>query len=276
MPLIAKAGLLATRPQRVPEPAWPEALRGSALAVYSLDEPVLSTGSFLESIAAPHRKRIFLYDASALRFSKGEVRICEAVLRPRAIVFAAGEGNADLLLKAGVHGDLMQRRPLGMVLLRGNLPPLFGHCIVGGKTYLTITTAAEGIWQVGGEIAERLAQEESSDLARRQGMRVIRRWLPGLNFSRVEIAVYRAVRAEARTVDQRRPSGVHMGCVAPRIVVAWPTKLALAPALANEVLTAVTLDLKEPAGYDEEELPTWPAPEVARYPWEEAEWFPAR
>lgn len=275
MSVIAKTALLATRPERVPEPAWPQALRGSALAVYSLEEPVISTGSFLDSLAAPHRKRIFLYDASTLRFSEEEVQVSGTVLRPRAMVFAAGEGNAELLRKASVHGDLMQRRPLGMVLLRGNLPPLFGHCIVGGKTLLTITAAAEGLWQVGGEIAERLAHEEKTDLARKKAMSVIRRSLPGLDFSRAEIAVYRAVRAEARTVDHKRPSGVHMRRVAPRIVVAWPTKLALAPVLADEVFADVTTDLKQPGGYDEPSLPPWPTPPVARYPWEEAEWSPA-
>lgn len=275
MSVIAKAGLLATRPERVPQPAWPEALRGSALGVYALDEPVISTGSLLDSLAALHQQRIFLYDAAALRFSADEVRISDVLLQPRAIVFTAGEGNAELLRKAGVQGDLMQRRPLGMVLLRGNLPPLFGHCVVGGKTLLTITTAAEGLWQIGGEIAERLAHKESLDLARRVALSVIRRGLPGLDFSAVEMAIYRAVRAEARRADHRRPSGVHMQRVAPRIVVAWPTKLALAPVLADEVFASVTMDLKRPAGYNNEPLPAWPRPQVARYPWEEAEWFPA-
>ncbi|MGH7831348.1 MAG: FAD-dependent oxidoreductase, partial [Candidatus Binatia bacterium] len=196
--------------------------------------------------------------------------------QPRAVVLAAGEGNAELLRKGGISNDLMQRRPLGMVLLRGGLPPLFGHCIVGGKTLLTVTAAAEGLWQIGGEIAERLAYEENMDQARKIAMSEIRRWLPGVDFSGVQIAIHRAIRAEARTADQRRPSGVHVMRVAPRMVVAWPTKLALAPVLADEVFTLVTADLKQPAGYDENSLPSWPTPTVARYPWEEVEWFPAR
>lgn len=271
--VVAKTGLLATASEAVPESEWPEVLRGSALTVYSLAEPVVSTGSFLEALAAHQRKYIFLYDASAVQFSGQEVRISDTVLRPGAVVLAAGEGNADLLRKAGIHGDLMQRRPLGMVLLRGRLPALFGHCVVGGKARLTVTAAAKDLWQVGGEIAERLANQANMDLARREAMSEIRRWLPGLDFSGAEIAIYRAIRAEARTTDRRRPSGVHVNRVAPRIVVAWPTKLALAPVLADEVFAQVTMDVKRPAGYDE--LPPWPTPPVARYPWEEAEWFPA-
>ena len=276
MSVVAKAGLLSTPLEKVSRSAWPQALSGSALAVYSLAEPVIATGSFLQALASRHQNYIRQYDSSTLRFSGEEVRISDAMLQPRFIVLAAGEGNAELLRQAGVQGDPMQRRPLGMVLLRGALPPLFGHCVVGGKTELTITTPAEGIWQVGGELAERLASEQNLDLAQRRAMTEIRRRLPGLNFSDIDIAIYRAVRAEARTADQRRPSGVHTGRVAPRIIVAWPTKLALVPVLAEEVFAMIIEELKQPAGYNEDGLPPWPTPPVARYPWEEVEWFPAR
>ena len=276
MSVVAKAGLLSTPPERVPDSAWPEALRGSALAVYALAEPVIATGSLLEALASHHRPYIRQYDASTARFSRDEVQVSNTVLKPRSIVLAAGEGNAELLRKAGVDGNPMQRRPLGMVLLRGNLPPLFGHCVVGGKTQLTITAPAPRLWQVGGEIAERLAHEHDMEPARRKSISEIRRWLPGLDLSSVEIAIYRAVRAEARTADHRRPSGVHVGRLAPRIIVAWPTKLALAPVLAEEVFNLATTELKQPGGYDQQAPPPWPTPPVARYPWEEAEWFPAR
>jgi hypothetical protein len=101
----------------------------------------------------------------------------------------------------------------------------------------------------------------------------IRRWLPGLELKRAEIATYYAVRAEARTAAIRRPSGVHASQVSRRTIVAWPTKLSMAPVLAEEVFELVRLDLKAPGGYDE--TPSWPTPSVARYPWEEAEWFAA-
>lgn len=276
MSVVEKIGLLSTRPERVREADWPQALRGSALAVYALAEPVISTGSLLGALAARHENYIRKYDRSCLAFSEKEVRMADAALEPRVIVLAAGEGNGDLLLKAGVEGSPMQRRPLCMTLLRGALPPLYGHCIVGGKTQITVTTPAEGVWQVGGEISERLAHEPDSATARRIAMREIRRCLPGLDFSGVEVGLYRAVRAEARTADQRRPSGVHAGRVAPGVIAAWPTKLALAPVLADEVFNLAAHELKQPAGYHEDGLPPWPAPPVARYPWEEAEWFPAR
>ena len=112
------------------------------------------------------------------------------------------------------------------------------------------------------------------ETARKVAMSEIRRWLPGLDFSGVEVALYRAVRAEAQTADLRRPSGVHVSRVAPRMLVAWPTKLSLVPLLADEVFALATAELKQPGGYQEAALP-WPTPPLPRYPWEEAEWFPA-
>jgi hypothetical protein len=271
MSFVANAGLLATRPVKVSKAAWPEALRDCALVVYSLAEPVIATGSFLKVLAACHQRFIFLYDGADLLFGADGVRVGDFLLQPRAIVLAAGAGNGKLLSNAGMNADLMQSRPLGMVLLRGELPPLFGHCIVGGKTGLTITTPVPGIWQIGGEIAERLASEKNLASARAAAFVEIRRWLPRLDLTRAEIAIYRAVRAEARTAASRRPSGVHANRVAPGMVVAWPTKLSMAPVLADEVFEILELDLKAPGGYDE--TPPWPMPAVARYPWEEAEWF---
>jgi glycerol-3-phosphate dehydrogenase len=276
MSVVAKAGLLSTRPESLPESAWPAALRGSALAVYALAEPVISTGSLLKALAEGQEKYISLCGGLSVQFAGDEVYVADTVLRPRVIVLTAGTGNADLLRQAGVNGEPMQRRPLAMVLLRGRLPPLFGHCIVGGKTQLTVTTPADGVWQVGGEIAERLAHEQDDSVVRGKALSEIRRRLPALDLARAEIAVYRAVRAEARTSDQRRPSGVHVGRVAPRIVVAWPTKLSLAPVLADEVFAMIAKDLKQPGDYNNEAgLPPWPTPPVAQYPWENAEWFRA-
>ena len=277
MSVLGKTGLLATPPQRIPTDDWPEALRGSALAVYSLAEPVLSTGSVLQALAHHHENFIRLYDSSLLRFAAEAIEISGVTIKPRTVVLAAGAGNHDLLVKAGVQGELMQRRPLAMILLKGDLPSLYGHCVIGGKTQLTVTTPTPGIWQVGGEIAERLAEEDNIDQARRIGMREIRRWLPALDLTSVEVALYRAVRAEARTTDQRRPSGVHAGYVAPHVIVAWPTKLCLAPVLADEVFGLAVQDLKMPERQEEtcSEFNSWPAPPLARYPWEDAEWFRA-
>ncbi|HEY1265692.1 MAG TPA: FAD-dependent oxidoreductase [Candidatus Binatia bacterium] len=276
MSVVARAGLLSTRPKRLPASRWPEALRGSAVAVYALAEPVISTGSLLKALSARQDKYIHRYDSAALRFEGRNARIGDVALEPRTIVLTAGAGNAELLARLGVGGEPMQRRPLGMVLLRGELPPLFGHCIVGGKTQLTITSPEKRIWQIGGEVAEKLAGETDDNAARQFALKEIHTRLPALDLTDIEIAIYRAVRAEARTADQRRPSGVHAGELAPGVIAGWPTKLSMAPVLADEVFALAEKTLKQPAGYPHHPLPPWPPPPVARYPWEDAEWFPAR
>jgi len=271
MSCVTRAGLLATPPVPVPKSEWPEVLRESALAVYSLAEPVVATGSILQALASHHRSHVLLYDPAALEFTADGARIGDVLFEPGAILLAAGAGNGTLLSKAGVSAELMQSRPLGMVLLRGGLAPLFGHCIIGGKTGLTITSPAPGVWQIGGEIAERLAYETDGAAARAAAKSAIRRWLPHLDTTQAEIAIYRSVRAEARTAASRRPSGVHAHQVGSRLVVAWPTKLSLVPALADDVFEIIKSVLKEPREYDES--PRWPTPTIARYPWEDAEWF---
>lgn len=275
MSVVARAGLMASRPVKVDKSNWPAALRESAVAVYTLNEQVISTGSLLKTLAATHERSVFLCNAVETSFKAGRIETSNGAIEARATVLTAGAGNAELLRKAGIQSDIMQRRPLKMVLLRGPLPPLFGHCVVGRKTRLTITAPVPGIWQVGGEIAERLALEDNLDVARRQARREIQRWIPGLDLSGVDIALHSAVRAEARTADLRRPSGVHASYVAPGIVAAWPTKLCLAPVLADEVFALVSAKLEAPAGYDHEQFPAWPKPSLAPYPWEDAEWFSA-
>jgi glycine/D-amino acid oxidase-like deaminating enzyme len=274
MPLLAHAGLLASAPVKLDKPCWPAIIRDAALAVYALEEDVISTGSLLRALAARHHDYIYLYEPARSGFKDGVFDLGDAVIDARAMVLTAGAGNAELLRNAGIRDEIMQRRPLTMVLLRGVLPPFFGHCVGAGKTQLTITTPAAGIWQVGGEIAERLAHEDNPRAARREALREIARWVPGLDLAATEIALYRAERAEARTADLRRPSGVHARYVGPKLVAAWPTKLCLTPVLADEVFALVSAELKAPAGGDQEALPR-PAPALARYPWEAAAWFSA-
>jgi glycine/D-amino acid oxidase-like deaminating enzyme len=259
MAVVEKAGLLSTKPIPVEESGWPDVLRGSASAVWAMAEPVFRARALLDALAAPHREVIFPTPDG---------------LSPRFTVLAAGEGNAELLACRGHDPAIMQRRPLCMVVLRGRLPPLFGHCVVGGKTGLTVTSV-DDTWQIGGEIAE-WGATQSDEAVRSRAAAELRRYLPSLPLDGLRLATYRAVRAEAATKDARRPSGTHVRHVAPGLVVAWPTKLALAPVLADEVLDEVRVELTSPATYDVA-LPTpASAPPVAPVPWENAEWVHVR
>ena len=257
MAIVEKAGLLSTKPVPVDERDWPEALRGSASAVWSMAEPVFRAKPLIEALAP--RDAIY-------RSADG--------LHPRLTVLAAGEGNAALLKERGRDPEMMQRRPLCMVAVRGPLPPIFGHCVIGGKTGLTITTNGD-VWQVGGEIAEQCANEADLAKVRARAVEELRRYLPSVKLDGCEMTTYRAVRAEAATKDARRPSGTHVVRLGPDLIAAWPTKLALAPVLADEVADLVRVELKSPATYDVPLPPSGGVP-VAPYPWENAEWHRVR
>ncbi len=278
MAIVVGTGMLAAKPVEVSDDQWPAAIRASALKVWSMPEPVLDPGSVVEALAAAHRGRVFAV-AERPRFEGEAVRFGSLVFRPRAVVFAAGEGNGELSRAVGCGEELMQRRPLAMTLLRGPaLSPLYGHCVVGGKTRITVTSAqvgSETVWSIGGEVAEKCAAAPEDGAVRTEAAAELRRWIPGLDLSACRIATFRAVRAEARNREHRRPSGVEVRRVAdrPPAFVAWPTKLALAPVLADEIAAQIAAVLSRPAAASTA-LPAAVHPPVAPPPWETASWHP--
>jgi glycerol-3-phosphate dehydrogenase len=307
LPVVRKAGLLHAGPVKLEPAQWPRALSGSARAVYSMAEPVVATGSALAALAGRHPQRLLRYaPGESLQNLKldlkkeGEYTVViedpevEEALRLRAcaVIFAAGAGNEGLVQRAERGVAPMQRRPLRMAMLRGSLPPLYGHMVRGGKTAMTVTThplqadsmadnAGQCIWQVGGELAERAGGEADASTLRRELPRQLQRFFPGVNFSRVLMATYSAVRAEARSRDQRRPSGVQVKALGPGVLVAWPTKMALSPILAREVhaeLSRVLTPKGRGAGLRAPAVEAlhWPSPSVAEYPWQEegVSWSP--
>lgn len=275
IPFLRTGGVLAAPPRARGRESWPEPLRHHAYRAYSMDEPVLEPVSVIESLAAPVAARLLQVGplADVQRTDEGfHVRFRDSrSLEARRLVACAGEGNAEILSVAGHHGARMQRRPLRMGLVRGSLPALHGHCVLGGRTRMTITSVdlADGrrVWQVGGELAERWASTEGGDffgdLEKELGL-----VLPGLDLSAMEFGDYPAVRAEAANEDVRRPSGVQVSEVEPGLVVAWPTKWAMAPLLAEEVSRLVV-----PGASDGHDPPRdWPRASVGIPPWERTTW----
>jgi len=256
--------MLHATPRKLPKAEWPDILSSSA-SVYAAPEPVLDTGSLLKALA---------------RANSGWVRLSERD-RPnvdaKVTVLTAGKGNADLMRRFGHDPDIMQVRPLCMILLKGDLPRIYGHCVEGSKAALTITShpwQGQIVWQIGGEIAERFANETDYVTVRKEAAEILKSHFPGLDLRGTQIATYAAARAEARTSQGRRPSGAHVMVLAPNLFVAWPTKLALAPALAGEILSEVSKSTR-PSGSGDVNLPDLPVPPVAPYPWEHAQWFSA-
>lgn len=281
---------LRVKPRTLPPDRWPVPLRGSIGRVYELGEQVIDPVSLVANFQQRNAGRILKYEIPNLKFQvsngiatahltpsplvgqeRGEGNASRDIdLRPRFIVFAAGEGNETLRALAKLPGGTMQRRPLHMVMLRGkNLPQFFGHCIGGTKPRATITASAPDAqgrvaWQVGGLPAEIGVKMSSDDLIRHT-RRELTEILPGIDLSGAEWAAYTINRAEASTAGGQRPDDVQLFCDG-NILTAWPTKLALAPRLAERVLARIGPPGEIQTIWDE--LKGLAVPGVALPPWE--------
>ncbi|MDG2022559.1 MAG: FAD-dependent oxidoreductase [Phycisphaerales bacterium] len=286
--LGAKAAL-RTKPSTVDREQRPELLRDAPGTVLRVEEPVFDTRSVLRALATAHPTSLVAVDGpEGIEFASrgGEVsRIilrngtAEVTLEPRAVVLAAGAGNEGLLSRLGLDASVAQRRPLHMTLLRSpSLPEFHGHCVDGNRTRVTITSGrdAEGnvVWQLGGDLAESGVGRDPLDQIAFAAAE-LRAVLPDLDLASVSGAAwstYRIDRAERRTGSGFRPDdaelvSLHDG----RLLVAWPTKWALAPRLAAAVIEALPAGIAS-ASTATVTLTGFHPPEIATFPWENRTW----
>ncbi|MFI5382059.1 MAG: FAD-dependent oxidoreductase [Tepidisphaerales bacterium] len=283
--LFVKGSALALRaaPDAVDRAQAPAPLATIPGTLLRVPEQVLDPASLLVTFARRNAGRIVQF-AGDLDLSQagGPGNLVQLVSPPKSsdtlrirfgrLVLTAGEGNAELRQRLGLPGSAMQRRPLHMVLLRGRLPQLFGHCVGGPKPRLTITSAplagGRTAWQVGGLIAEDGVKMSPAQL-KVQTVQELRACLPGLDLAGVQFSAYRIDRAEAANASGQRPDDIQI-LQDGNVLTAWPTKLALAPRLAERTLQL----LPKPSGQPLPKL-DWPAPPVALPPWESAtNWEP--
>ncbi|HEX6959194.1 MAG TPA: FAD-dependent oxidoreductase [Ferrovibrio sp.] len=269
--------LLHGRVDALPAGQWPDALRDPDRvgAVYALDEMVLDVPSLLRTLAQPRWQRIkkiapdfrIAEDGLTVQGDDGRVYGIQA----QAMIATAGAGNETVLAQLKQPPASAQRRPLHMLLVEHAPAPLWAHCFdAGDKPRVTITThrRQDGVlvWYVGGLIAENGVRQGEAELiaAARQEFATL---LPKLDLSRCRFAGHRVDRAEGATEDGRKPEGPVLKRIG-HLRVAWPTKLALAPQLADMALA----DLPPPSGRAAAVPAEWAAPGFALPPWESASW----
>ncbi len=288
--LSSRAGMIGARiglqvkPELLSAEDRPDALQGVPGTVARLPEQVLCPRSFLSDLATQYRDRILqvaVDERLVFRLnSPGEIDAIEltdpvhgtqTTLRPRQVVFLAGAGNAALRKRALLDSAVMQRRPLQMVLVRGALPRLNGHCVDGAKTRVTITSDldVEGrmVWQVGGQIAEEGVKLTAEELIVR-AQSELQAVLPGVDISACEWSTYVVDRAEGITSQGTRPDTFQVLC-AGNITTGWPTKLVLAPLLAEEIAGRISAEASSQV-FNTNLWNNWTRPPVAALPWEEA------
>lgn len=277
---------LSVRPIKLALAEVPECLSGCRSAVYRLDEPVIDPESFVETLAGFHPHRIFQVDAAnGIQFTTASTGQIESVslthrsvdrsrtFRPTITVFAAGLGNVDLRRQVGLPVTLMQRRSVQVIVARGDLPAVNGHCIDGAATRLTITSDTDQgrtLWQIGGTISEDGVSMEPTDLVK-FAKKEIGEVLPGIELKQVQWMTYRVDKAEATTKGGARPDDATV-FLEGNVITAWPTKLALVPRLTDLICARLS-----PPSPPSRELPTvsdWPRPPVAQPPWKETDqWY---
>jgi glycerol-3-phosphate dehydrogenase len=192
-------------------------------------------------------------------------------IRAQRIVFSAGGGTAELLGALGLQQPAMQRRPLHMVLVKApTLKPLYAHCLGGGpKPRITVTSHptedGQWLWYLGGELAEAagVARDEASQIA--VAKKELAELVPWLDLSEAQWATLRIDRAEPAQSSQARPDNAFLAEQG-RLLVGWPTKLALSPDFADRVEAALARDGIRPAAHAA--LPALPRPPITGPFWE--------
>ncbi len=250
-------------------PAWLK-----ARTVYQLHEPVLDVLSLVKCLAEPNRSRVF--GAEAIRSEVRRHRMLLEVrthsekhyLATRALVWAAGEGNE------GVQAYAMQRRALQMIMVKGDLPELWGHVIEAAvNPRLTITShkcsTGEVVWYIGGQLAEdgvRRPPAEQIAVTRQE----LKKTFPNIKSNSLGWATLHINRAEGIQINGKRPDNPIIRQHGRQITV-WPTKLAFAPVVADEV-SGLVESMQISRSEDSGAFIQLAQADMGGYPWDQTFW----
>lgn len=253
--------------------------------VFSLDEIVIDVPVLVRELMKANQDAVFKIEPlcdEELKFDdQGKLVSATVYMAGKSVevtaqqfIFTAGAGN-EVVIKRLKHKEVaMQRRPLHMVLVKTpfNLP-LYAHCMgLGSRPRMTVTThyAQDGstVWYLGGQIAEDGVGRDSA--AQIQAVRdELKSLFPWLDFSSAEFATFIIDRAEPLQKGSLKPE-TSFTKVVENIVIAWPTKMALAPKLAEEIMQHLDKAKLTPQYFDTRELRSWPIPPLAKPVWEYA------
>lgn len=273
--------VLALKPTEYPAVFQNKQFKG---LVYALDEIAIDVHALIRELAKPNQDVIFKIDALAEhqlqfdadgRLTSLTVQVSgEAVqIKAQKYIFAAGEGNELVVKKWQQEKLATQRRPLHMVVLKTDFNySVFAHCLGMGSTpRITITThqAQDGksVWYLGGQIAEegmKRSSAEQTALAKKE----LQELFPWLDFSTARCASFFVDRAEVAQPGGKRPDGAYMKN-RENTIVAWPTKLALAPQLAEEIVSTLQQEHLQAGVFDVSALLPLPKPALAKPIWDE-------
>ena len=235
--------------------------------LYRLTEPVLKLDTLVAAFADLLTGQIFQAEVIDFIFDGEHVVGVETSLGQLhgEVIMAAGEGAETLLQKLPSNRIEMQRRPLAMAVcqLSQPIPKVFGHQLgAGSKPKLTVSTHSFDGFQylyLGGQLAEDGVNQDSDDLCRKAES-AVNEALSWLHPNITSTHIFRINRAEPSTREGNRPDTAFVSKTH-NMIVAWPTKLALAPALSDQVISMLKPHHKPFA------VPAWPTATQGEYPW---------
>lgn len=264
---------LNSRVQKLKKEAFPKVLQHPQFKgnVWRLNEVVLDTHSLFQVLSDPHQDQLFKMDFTQceIQFEESQIKNAKSQIKnakskiinakkikkivtpdkseftAKHYLLVAGEGNA-LLSEKFQHPEPQQCRPLQMVMVKWpkNQPnhyDLFGHCIDDGMNpRITITTHetidGKTVWYLGGQIAEDGAHRSKTEqLAFTQKeLNALFPWLQQ-DLQTIQIESFFINRAEPQQPGGKRPDASFLK-TEDNVSVAWPTKLALSPLLADQFI----------------------------------------
>jgi len=254
-------------------------------SLYRLNEIVLDVPSVINELVKPHNNRIYKVDwrkNARMQVDKnGEILHIKlkssskpvVCLRAQRYVFAAGIGNKSLLHEMSKKGPTMQRRPLHMVWVKHRYnADLFAHCVgPSSKPRVTITSyrLQDGsiVWYLGGDIAESGVKRDTSTQiqAAKKELQTI---LPWVTLQGAQWYTFNIERAEPAQRFRKRPDTAFAKAVK-NSIVAWPTKMALSPILADEIIQLLNKAKIEPLHPEFFMLEGFYPPNAAKPVWED-------
>jgi hypothetical protein len=249
--------------------------------LYRLHDIVLDVPSLLTTLANKAGQYIYRIDWETTHINHSADGMIQSItlgngleLAAQRFVTTCGEGNATILQLLQPPAIAMQKRPLQMVLIKHSLPhPIYVHCVSDQLTAtpeVTVTThyCKDGskAWYLGGELAESGASIGKEEQIKRSKSKIAELF-PWCDFSAASWHSFYINRAEAKQPGGKRPDNVSVN-TAGNVVFCWPTKLTLAPVMANVVLAALGSQAILPRGVSDAPLPGLEFPGVAQSPWD--------
>ncbi len=230
--------------------------------LYRLLDVVMDVPSVVKALTENATDRIFKLDTSTAQWQRNDQGNAQlkldssTVIHAEQFVLTAGKGNGDILKSLGLETPKMQLRPLQQVMVKHNNPhPFFGHCVTSLQETPRLTISSHPmqdgsqVWYLGGTLAEEGVDKSAEELIN-SAKSELQQMMPWLDLSNAEWQTLPVDRAEPAQPGGKRPDTANIiaadGCS--NLSAAWPTKLTLAPLLANQALGLLNQKNIKPSG----------------------------